>query len=44
MASGLVVASTSYATLAILGGLVAAVVPVIAVASLERTPAVRSIR
>jgi MFS family permease len=45
MASGLVVASTSYATLAILGGLIAAaVVPVIAVVSLERTPVVRSIR
>ncbi|OLT01934.1 hypothetical protein BJF90_29975 [Pseudonocardia sp. CNS-004] len=42
MASGLVVASTSYA---ILGGLLAAaVVPIIAVTSLERTPAVRSIR
>jgi len=45
MASGIVVATTSYATLALLGGLLAAVVvPVIAVTSLQRTPAVRSIR
>lgn len=44
-ASGLVVATTSYATLAILGGLVAAaVVPIIAMTSLKRPPAARSIR
>lgn len=38
MASGVVVATSSYATLALLGGLVAAtVVPIIAATSLERT-------
>lgn len=39
MASGIVVATTSYATLALLGGLVAAtVVPIIAVTSLKHPP------
>jgi hypothetical protein len=39
MASGIVVATTSYAILALLGGRVAAtVVPIIAATSLKRTP------
>jgi MFS family permease len=39
MASGVVVATTSYATLALIGGLIAAaVLPIIAVASLKHAP------